>query len=138
MAFPNVTGSLAPLLLLVLAASAAAQADVERLAASLAKVSPDVAPSEERDQLRTMLGRKLRQQIVDANRASSEAWAGIKTLADWEAFRREKLNALKRGLGSLPPVGLRLRRAVVTREIQGERFKVANLVYQSRTGLSVT
>jgi cephalosporin-C deacetylase-like acetyl esterase len=127
-----------PLLLVFFAPLAAQdQAALERITAELKQISPHVAPESEREQLRTMLGRSLREQIVSANRASSEAWAQIQSRADWERFRQEKLAALRKALGPLPARPTPPR-TLITGRVSGEGFQIQNLVYESRPGLVVT
>jgi dienelactone hydrolase len=111
--------------------------DVARITAALGKLSADVAATGERDQLRTMVGRSLRQQIAAANRASTEAWNSIQTREQWEQFRREKIASLRASLGSFPQRPTRPRTLVAGR-IQGDGFQIHNLVFESRPGLVVT
>ncbi len=120
-----------------LALFAQRQPETKQLSAALAQLSPHVAPEAERDQLRTQVGRLLREQIFAANRASSTAWAQIDSRERWEAFLREKLAALRASLGQLP-TRQEVPRSLVTGRIQGDGFQIHNLVYESRPGLVVT
>jgi dienelactone hydrolase len=120
-----------------LALIAQRQPELKQLSAALAQLSPHVAPEPEREQLRTQVGRLLREQIAAANRASSAAWALIDSRERWEAFRREKLAALRASLGQLP-ARPQIPRSLVTGRIQGDGFQIHNLVYESRHGLVVT
>lgn len=104
---------------------------------ALKAISPHVAGESEREQLRGMLGRSLREQIVAANRASSEAWSKIQTREDWEQFRAAKLALLRKSLGTLPPRPAKPK-TLVTGRIDGDGFQIQNLVYESRPGLVVT
>src|SRR5262245_17100783 len=97
------------------------------IAATLKQLSPHVVPESEREQLRTMIGRRLREQIAESNRRSTAAWAQISSREEWEAFRREKLAALRKSLGELPPRPAVPRR-FVTGRIQGDGFQIHNLV----------
>ena len=129
-------------------ARAAGEPAISDIAESLKEINPQVAPEAEREAVRTMLGRSLREQIAAANRKSSEEWNTIKTRADWERFRNEKIAALRKSLGTLPPHPLPLSqegrgekdkpRLMVTGELPGEGFKIRNVVYESRPGLVVT
>src|SRR5262245_47916341 len=123
----------------VLAAPLSAQdpLSANQIAAALKQISPQVAAEAEREQLRGMLGRSLRDQIAAANRASSEAWGRIQTREDWERFRAEKLALLRKSLGTLPPRPAKPK-TLVTKRIDGEGFQIQNLVYESRPGLVVT
>jgi dienelactone hydrolase len=127
----------AALLLLFAEPAAADDAARERIEAALKQISPHVLPAAERDQLRTMLSRALRDQIATANRASSEAWSQIATREDWQRFRQEKLTALRMAIGPFPPRPAKPRTLVKGR-IQGDGFQILNLVYESRPRLVVT
>lgn len=87
--------------------------------------------------LASLLPRHAEARLRQANRASTAAWERIKTRADWEAFRQEKLAALKRSLGPFPepPRDLRVK---VTGSQAGDGYVVQNLLYESRPGLFVT
>src|SRR4029450_6941160 len=126
-------------LLLILVAPVAAldNASLEKITADLKQISSQVAPEVERELLRTMLGRALREQIASANRASSDAWANIQSRADWERFRQETLVALRKALGPLPARPAPPR-TLITGRIRGEGFEIQNLVFESRPGLIVT
>jgi dienelactone hydrolase len=131
--------SMAPLLLslaLICRNQAQEKPDARELAAALKKVSPHVAAESEREQLRSMLGGWLRERIAAANRKSSEDWSKIRSAADWDLFSRERITALRQML-QLPPRDQRPR-YLVTGQIQGEGFRIQNLVFESRPGLVVT
>ena len=117
--------------------ASADEAATQRHLAALKQLSADVVPEAEREQLRTMLTRSLREQIAAANRASSAAWAKIESKADWDRFRQDKLAALRAALGPFPPRPAKPR-TLVTGRIQGDGFQIHNLVYESRPGLVVT
>jgi dienelactone hydrolase len=110
---------------------------IESITATLKQLSPRVASAADGEQLRTMVGRQLRHRIEAANHASSAAWAKIETRDDWERFRGEKLVALRRSLGDLPPRPAEPR-TLVTGRLSGDGFQIRNLVYESRPGLVVT
>jgi dienelactone hydrolase len=118
----------------IVAADDAVKPQIE---AALKQVSPHVVPEAEHDQLRSMVGRSLREQIAAANRASSAAWSKIESREDWERFRLEKLAALRTALGPFPKRSAKPR-TLVTRTVQGDGFQILNLIYESRPGLVVT
>jgi dienelactone hydrolase len=126
-------------IVLVLAATGRAQGPTPaaQIAAALDELSPHVASQTEREDLRGMVGRQLREQILAANRASSAAWSAIQTREDWERLRREKIDALRSSLGDLPPRPPKPP-ALVTARIKGDGFEIHNMVFQSRPGLVVT
>lgn len=126
-----------PLCLALITQVVASDQGAEKIAVQLQGISPHVALPEDREQLRTMLGRSLREQLASANRASSADWARIQSREDWERFRQEKLAALRKAIGPLP-ARLTPPRTLLTGRIQGEGFQIQNLVYESRPGLIVT
>jgi dienelactone hydrolase len=128
-----VLGSLLPAAVLADQPEAAAKS----IADALKELDPRVVPEAEREAIRAMVGRSLREQIAAANRQSSQDWAQIKTRDDWERFRREKIDALRKSLGTLPERPA-IPPSLVTGEIAGDGFVIRNLVYQSRPGLVVT
>lgn len=111
--------------------------NAEQIAAELQTIAGRVAESADRERMRSLLSRRLREQIEAANRDSSAAWAKITTRAEWETFRREKIEALRKSLGEWPTRKLPPR-SLVTGRIPGEGFEIRNVVYESRPGLVVT
>ena len=109
----------------------------EPIVAALKELSARLADDPQRGELRQMLGRSLREQIMAANQRSSAEWAKVGTREDWERFRAEKLKALRASLGSLPERPGRPK-LLVTGAIEGDGFRIQNLVYESRPGLVVT
>jgi dienelactone hydrolase len=85
----------------------------------------------------TALSDALRDQIAAANRRDRDAWAGVKTKADWEQFREERIKALRESLGSFPEVP-RFMRIEVTRTIRADDYAIENLLYESRPGVWVS
>lgn len=86
--------------------------------------------------LAPMLSNDARAGLRIANSRNTQEWEKITTRTQWETFRDEKIDALRRSLGSFPPppkeMGVR-----VTNSRPGDGFIVENLVYQSRPGLWV-
>jgi dienelactone hydrolase len=119
------------------AAQPTPDATPQSLEAALAELSAKLAADPARDELRQSLGRALRDEIAAANRRSSDEWSRITSRGEWEAFRTEKLKALRESLGTLPPRAA-APKLLVTGELAGEGFKIRNLVYESRPGLVVT
>ncbi len=103
----------------------------EDLASRLRELDPKVgAPARN-------LHDEARELVRQANRRETEAWRKIATREDWERYRDAKLAALRASLGAPvePPKDLKVR---VTRTIEGEGYRIENLVYESRPGLLVT
>lgn len=84
----------------------------------------------------TALPDYLHKQIQEANRKDREAWAQVKTKADWEKFRDQRIKALRDSLGTFPevPKAVPVR---VTRTIEGQGYAIDNLLYESRPGVWV-
>ena len=78
---------------------------------------------------------KRRKQA--ANLRESSAFAAIKTKADWEAFRDQRIEALRRSLGEFPTERSDLR-IQVTGKKEFDGFTRENILYESRPGLVVT
>lgn len=108
----------------------------DRLSVQIEKLDPGVLP-DLAEQLSQMLANRVREGIKAANRRSSLQWRQISNRAEWEAFRRERLDALQASLGHFPevPRDLHVR---ITRTIPGDGFVIENLVFESRPGLWVT
>jgi dienelactone hydrolase len=85
----------------------------------------------------TALADSLREQIAAANRRDRDAWAAVKTKADWEQFRGERIKALRDSLGSFPEVP-RFMRIEVTKTIRADDYAIENLLFESRPGVWVT
>jgi dienelactone hydrolase len=108
-------------------------------AARLRALDPRVLP-EETDQARQpagMLGRDVRARLRAADDRESQAWQAIRTRADWEGYRDRRLLALRASLGEFPrpPRDLKVR---VSRRLEGDGYRVENLVFESRPGVVVT
>jgi dienelactone hydrolase len=83
-----------------------------------------------------LLGEDARARIRAANQRESKAWAEIRTREDWERYRDDRLRALRESLGAWPaPADLHPR---VTRVIEGDGYRIENVVFESRPGLRVT
>lgn len=102
--------------------------------ASIGEIDPRVLPPDRKAPEAVL--QATRELLRAANRKSSEDWRAIATREDWEAFRDRKIEALRRSLGTFPPAGdLRVR---VTRKLEGDGYRIENLVFESRPGLVVT
>ena len=90
-----------------------------------------------RPPLASMLADDAETKLRVANRADRLAWADVKTRADWERFRDARLTALRKSLGALPPIPKDLK-VRVTGTLNGDGYRVQNLVYETRPGLLAT
>jgi cephalosporin-C deacetylase-like acetyl esterase len=83
------------------------------------------------------LARDVRSRLQAANLRENRAWAGVQSLSDWKRFREPRLRALRESLG-LPNTDNMVPRALTTRTLEGDGYRVENLVFESRPGLVVT
>jgi hypothetical protein len=86
---------------------------------------------------RLMVEKALRARMTKAAAAERVEWDKVRTLADWEKFRDQRLSALRKSLGAFP-ARTPLRTQVTARMDFGEGYVVENLVFESRPDLLVT
>jgi dienelactone hydrolase len=79
----------------------------------------------------------LKKMRDDVNRRDVEAWRTIKTKADWEKLRDERIAALRKSLGNFPEAPRQVK-VVTTKKLQGDGFTVENIIYESRPNFYVT
>ena len=84
-----------------------------------------------------MLARDVRSRVQAASLRENREWDGVKTRDDWERFREPRLRALRESLG-LPSADPGAPRVLVTRTLEGDGYRIENLVFESRPGLVVT
>ena len=84
-----------------------------------------------------MLARDVRSRVQAASLRESREWDAVKTRDDWEKFRQPRLRALRESLG-LPSAQPGAPRMLVTRTLEGDGYRIDNLVFESRPGLVVT
>ncbi len=111
--------------------------DRKALAEALHKLSPTVLPEPMHADATEMVPRKLRAGLNAANRRSADEWRRVQSRDDWQRLRDEKLALLREAIGPFPqkPCDLRLH---VASTVEGEGYRIQNLVFQSRPGLWVT
>ena len=116
-----------------------AAASSDGLAAELASVPRHVWTEAERRVLRPdqMWEENLRARVREAALAERLDWGKIGSAADWEKFRKPRLEALRASLGSFPP-RTPLRAEVVRRLDYGDGFVLQDVIFESRPGLVVT
>jgi dienelactone hydrolase len=119
------------------ATQAADRPDTAKLAAAIERLSPLVLTDSQRDEASGMIERDLRRRRDAANESNRTDWNAIKTRQHWEAFRDVRLEKLRASLGTFPepPDELRVK---VTGTVDGDGFRIENLVYESRPGDWVT
>src|SRR6516164_6624876 len=115
---------------------ATAGEDEKDTAATLRALDGNVWPREgekSRD-LGRMLARDVRARIQTANQRETADWKQVKDRGDWERYRDTRLEALRASLGQFPPTPKDLK-VRVTRTLDGEGYRIENLVFESRPGL---
>lgn len=105
--------------------------------ADLAKLVPDVLSKEQRKEAVGMIERDISRRSAEVNARNRADWGNIKTREQWEKFRDERIEKLRRSLGEFPapPAKLNVR---TTSTVEGDGFKIENVVYESRPGQWVT
>jgi cephalosporin-C deacetylase-like acetyl esterase len=96
-----------------------------------------VAKGDEARKLSRMLSQDMRLRLRAANQREGAAWDKIKTRADWEKYRDVRLQALRSSLGISPSVPADLKVRIV-RTLDGDGYRIENLVFESRPGVIVT
>jgi hypothetical protein len=123
-----------------LAASVAGRQPAEiGLAARLGELDARVFPAggETAKAFSGMLARDVRTRIQAAASRENAAWQNARSRADWERLRDARIQALRESLGPLPPAPTRLK-VSVTRTLEGDEYRIEDLVFESRPGLVVT
>src|SRR5205807_2256405 len=87
--------------------------------------------------LAQMLSRDIRARRDAANQRETMAWEAVRTREDWERFRDVRIQALRASLGYYPPVPKDLK-VRVTRTLEGDGYRIENVVFQGLHGVSVT
>ena len=79
----------------------------------------------------------LTGQVHAAAQRENELGERLRTVPEWEQFRDQRLEALRRSLGVLPqrPAALNLQ---VTNTLEGDQFRVENIVFHSHSEVMVT
>jgi cephalosporin-C deacetylase-like acetyl esterase len=106
-------------------------------AADLGKVEPNVLSKEQRRDAAGMIDRDINRRTTEANARNREEWSKIKTREQWEKYRDERIARLRRSLGDFPPPPEKLN-VKVTGIVEGDGFKIENVMYESRPGQWVT
>ncbi len=113
-------------------ASNGAEPDVKDVAGQLRVVNGNVLADNAKPT--RMLANDARQRLQAANVREGRAWEQLTGRADWEKYRDVRLDALRQSLGEFPPVPKDLK-ARTTRTLEGDGYRIENIVYESRPGL---
>src|SRR5438105_2172941 len=119
---------------LILACSSGQAAD---LADELRALDSTVLRGDEAKEASSLLQADARARRDAANLRESKAWREIHTRADWEKYRDSRLQALRRSLGTFPDPPNKLN-VHVTGKLQGDGYRIENVVFESRPGWYVT
>lgn len=84
-----------------------------------------------------LLSRDVQARLLEANVRETDAWRAIRTRGEWEEYRDKKIKALRASLGTFPAPTVDLKTRV-SRTIEGEGFRIDNVIFESRPGLLVT
>jgi cephalosporin-C deacetylase-like acetyl esterase len=109
----------------------------DNLAAQLRDLGGAVFPAERGKELSRTLPRDVQTRLRAANLRENQAWQKVQTRADWEQYRDIRLQALRASLGRFPsaPKELKVR---IASQLEGNGYRIENLVYESRPGVMVT
>ncbi len=83
------------------------------------------------------LGRQLTTKILAAAQRDAEACKRLRTRDEWEQFRDQRIEALRRSLAVLPKHVEDIT-PLLTGTLEGDRFRIDKLVFESRPGVVVT
>src|SRR5690348_14502004 len=108
----------------------------DQLVDALQKLDARVFKPDSTDaKLRWDSARKLRDEV---NKRDVAAWRAVKTKADWEKFRDERIAKLNDSLGNHFPETPKSINVITTKKLPGDGFTVENIIFESRPGLYVT
>lgn len=109
------------------------------LAMRLRELDTNVLSADERkaQRLGEMLSMDVRARRNTVNQRETSAWRNIQSRAEWENYRDARITALRNSLGTFPsPVkDLKIK---VARTINGDGYRVENMLFESRPSLWVT
>jgi dienelactone hydrolase len=124
-------------LLVALPDRALAQSSEESLVTQLRSFDSRILLPSERQAATQMIRRDAASRRDEVNRLNRDAWTHINSPDDWERFARPRIEALRQSLGDfpLPPPDLHEH---VSATIEGDGYRIENLLYESRPGVFVT
>ncbi|MCE9568291.1 MAG: acetylxylan esterase [Planctomycetes bacterium] len=109
------------------------------VAADFKDVDPNVFPKDDprTKDLPKMMGQDIKTRMQEANLRESKAFAAVTTKEEWTKYRDARIQALRDSLGTFPeaPKNMVVK---VTRELEGDGFRIHNILYESRPGMWVS
>lgn len=96
-----------------------------------------VLTEDEREAYDNMVRRDIERRRLIAIRRENEAWSQVDSREEWEQFCDRRIDALRASLGQFPPVPQDLH-VRTTGVIEGDGYRIENLVFESRPGLFAT
>ncbi len=116
-------------------AGAQGEPSLEQIIAELPKLAGDVLAKDAPERKYRVTA--LQQEREAVNRRDREEWEKITTREAWEKYRDAKVALLRQSLGRFPEVPKQVK-VLTTKTIDGDGFRIENIVYESRPGLVVT
>ncbi|UCE48504.1 MAG: hypothetical protein JSW47_23290, partial [Phycisphaerales bacterium] len=107
------------------------------LASTLRDLDVTVLSNDKRQESAGMMSRDVERRRLLAIQRENTAWSKVKSRDDWERFRDQRLSALRESLGQFPPPPKDLN-TETTGGIEGDGYRIENIVFESRPGLLVT
>jgi cephalosporin-C deacetylase-like acetyl esterase len=122
---------------LLLAFSCLRSSDAGELTGTLRDLDVTVLSNDERQEASGMISRDIERRRLLAIQRENMAWPKVKSRDDWERFRDQRLTALRESLGQFPPLPKDLN-IETTGRIEGDGYRIENIVFESHPGLWVT
>lgn len=119
-------------------------ADTGEVAAKLIALKSSVLKADEADAAKNMLQADIHARMRAASERDTAVFDRIQTRADWEEYRDERLDAMRKSIGSGDMPAKPVSGAVsgadfeVTGTVEGDGFRIENLVIAGRAGLPIT
>src|SRR5437016_3202595 len=108
----------------------------QTLAAQIQALDADVLSVHERTEAAEMLTQDRRRRHEAARQRDAAAWAQITSREEWERFLAPRLQALEASLGRFPSTPAPMR-TWTTGVVEGDGFRIENVVFESRPGVLV-
>jgi dienelactone hydrolase len=123
-------------LLFLLIDRAPAQPAGNDLATRLQFVDPRVLSPNERLAAIQMIRNDTAHRRDEVNRLDRDAWTKINSQTDWERFVAPRIEGLRKSLGEFPSPPRDLHEHI-SGTIEGDGYRIENLIYESRPGVFV-